>query len=82
LAVSSDLKSWKSLAVHEPMFISRHASRSLRYMDAQLMGNEACIFYEFARPDGAHDLRLAKVKLDAMPFAKINGSATKASPPM
>jgi hypothetical protein len=70
LAASSDLRNWKSLTVGEPIFTSPHGSGSLRYMDVQIMGEEACLFYEFARPDGAHDLRLTKVKLDAMPFAQ------------
>lgn len=70
LAVSEDLRSWKSLTPQEPLFTSPHTSGSLRYVDAQLIGEEAFLFYEFARPDGAHDLRLAKVKLDALPFAQ------------
>jgi hypothetical protein len=69
LAISSDLRAWKSLTPGNPIITSPHASGSLRYMDAQPMGEEICLFYEFARPDGAHDLRLAKVKLEMMPFA-------------
>jgi hypothetical protein len=65
LAVSSDLRSWNSLTPRGPMFTSPHASRSLRYVDAQLMGQEACLFYEFARPDGAHDLRRIKTNLSS-----------------
>ena len=80
LAVSSDLRTWKSLAVREPMFTSPHGSGSLRYMDAQIIGEEVCLFYEFARPDGAHDLRLATVKLDALPFPQGGASRTNPSP--
>jgi len=68
LAVSSDLRHWKSLTLAGPLFTSPHASGSLRYLDAQLVDGQACLFYEFARPDGAHDLRLAFVTLESLPF--------------
>jgi hypothetical protein len=58
LAVSSDLMTWTSLTEAAPAFTSPHGSGSLRYMDAQADGDKTRLFYEFARPDGAHDLRL------------------------
>jgi hypothetical protein len=58
LAFSPDLKSWKTLNPEGPAHVSPHASHSLRYIDAQLQGEKIFLFYEFARPDGAHDLRL------------------------
>jgi hypothetical protein len=68
LAVSTDLRRWTSLTPNGPMFTSPHASGSLRYLDAQMDGSGVCLFYEFARPDGAHDLRLAKAPFDSLPF--------------
>jgi hypothetical protein len=60
LAVSSDLRQWTSLTLSGPKFISPYASTSLRYLDAQPNGKDVCLFYEFARQDGAHDLRLLR----------------------
>ncbi len=58
LALSSDLHHWEALTSEGPRLISPHASGSLRYLDAQIQANGAFVFYECARPDGAHDLRL------------------------
>jgi hypothetical protein len=71
LAVSSDLKSWNTLTPDAPRFTSLHASGSLRYMDAQVVGDEVFLFYEFARPDGAHDLRLVRCNVGELPFAGV-----------
>jgi hypothetical protein len=68
LAVSSDLKSWRSLTPENPSLTSPHTSHSLRYMDALVIDQDVCLFYEFARPDGAHDLRLFKTKLESITF--------------
>jgi hypothetical protein len=68
LAVSYDLKSWKSITKVGPAYTSPHASNSLRYIDAQSMGGVFHIFYEFAREDGAHDLRV--VEVNDLPFAE------------
>lgn len=69
LAESSNLRSWQSLSSEAPLVVSPHASGSLRYVDAQWFGGTAYLFYEFARPDGAHDLRLAMLSGEAMPFS-------------
>ncbi|HSU53211.1 MAG TPA: hypothetical protein VLT36_04045 [Candidatus Dormibacteraeota bacterium] len=66
LAVSSDLRNWKSLTPDAPFLTSPHSSTSLRYLDAQLIGNSAHLFYEFARPDAAHDLRLITTDLASL----------------
>lgn len=58
IAMSLNLRHWRSLSPKGPAYISPHGSHSLRYIDAQNNGNRACIFYECARADGAHDLRL------------------------
>ncbi len=67
LAVSTDLRHWQSLTPDSPRFTSSHQSGSLRYVDAQVLGQEAWLFYEFARPDGAHDLRLTHTSLQSLP---------------
>jgi hypothetical protein len=66
LAVSSDLRQWNSITPNGPIFTSPHASTSLRYLDAQPHGADVRLFYEFARGDGAHDLRLFKTTPDAL----------------
>jgi len=66
IAVSTDFKNWKTATPKNPIYTSPYASTSLRYIDAQIVGEEIFIFYEFARPNGAHDLRL--VKVDKLPF--------------
>ncbi|MSU51136.1 MAG: hypothetical protein EXS37_18955 [Opitutus sp.] len=58
LAVSEDLRNWQSLSPTGPRFTSPHASTSLRYLDAKYAEGKWHLFYEFARPDGAHDLRV------------------------
>lgn len=58
LAVSSDLRHWQSRSPNGPAFTSPYASTSLRYIDAKFAKGKWHLFYEFARPDGAHDLRL------------------------
>lgn len=68
-AVSSDLRRWESLTPAAPLLTSPHGSGSLRYVDAQVLGDKIGLFYEFARPDGAHDLRLATLPLAAWPSA-------------
>jgi hypothetical protein len=68
MAVSSDLRQWQSLTPAGPRFTSAHVTGSLRYMDAQITGGQALLFYEFARADGAHDLRLAITKSELLPF--------------
>lgn len=59
LAVSTNLRDWRTLSPEGPAFTSPHASRSLRYVDAKFAQGRWHLFYEFARPDGAHELRLA-----------------------
>jgi hypothetical protein len=68
LAVSTDLRSWKSLTTSGPLWTSPSASKSLRYIDAQIVGEKVCLFYEFARLDGSHDLRMMQVAMEDLPF--------------
>ncbi|HEY5915114.1 MAG TPA: hypothetical protein VJA21_31360 [Verrucomicrobiae bacterium] len=67
LTTSPDLRQWQVLTPEGPRLTSPHSSSSLRYLDAQLIGGRLLLFYEFARPDGAHDLRLCIAKPDVLP---------------
>lgn len=66
LAVSSDLRLWETLTVAGPALTSPHASGSLRYVDAVATDDGVWAFYEFARADGAHDLRVARMDVDQL----------------
>ncbi len=67
-AVSDDLKSWKSLSPDGPDWLSPFASTSIRYVEAQKANGKWHVFYEFAREDGAHNMRLIVVDEAALPF--------------
>ncbi len=73
LAVSSDLRRWQSLTTSGPLLTSPHSSGCLRYIDAQSAavgknGDSGMLsaFYEFARQDSAHDLRLAIISAESL----------------
>lgn len=61
LAVSSDLLDWRRVSANEPWLASPHASGSLRYLDALELEGELWLYYEYARPDSAHELRLNRI---------------------
>jgi hypothetical protein len=64
LATSTDLTSWRRLTPsHRPWVRSAHASGSVRYVDVVPLGDRVHYFYEYARPDRAHELRHAAVTL-------------------
>lgn len=83
LAISDDLKTWRTLTPHEPALMSPNGSGSLRYIDAQETGRGLAVFYEFAREDGAHDMRLARLAgnqfMDAIAGGKTRGGLRDAS---
>ncbi len=58
LAVSDDLQTWRSVSPTGPAFTSPFTSTSLRYLDVKYVAGKWHLFYEFARKDGAHDLRM------------------------
>ncbi|MDA7497149.1 hypothetical protein N8494_00370 [bacterium] len=62
IAVSSDLKTWHRVSVDGPAITSPHGTGSLRYMDPLEMPGETRYYYEYARADGAHEIRLNIVK--------------------
>jgi hypothetical protein len=62
LAITFDLKTYHSLSPQSPALVSPHATRSLRYVDVLPVGHELFYYYELARPDGAHELRVSVVE--------------------
>ena len=66
LAISTGLRSWETLTAPRPALTSPHGSGSLRYLDAVATGDGVVAFFEFARPDGAHDLRVARMEIDRL----------------
>ena len=65
LAVTLDLKHFHRVSVAKPFATSPHGSGSLRYLDAVSVGREVYAYYEYARPDGSHELRLSRLHLEA-----------------
>ncbi|TDE11238.1 hypothetical protein E1269_10055 [Jiangella asiatica] len=61
LAVSADLASWTSITPDQPWRTSPHSSGSVRYGDIVEVDGTWFVYFEYARPDGAHELRLARV---------------------
>jgi hypothetical protein len=66
LAASDDLRTWASLTPERPAFTSPHASTSLRYLEAKRSGTQWNLFYEFAGPDGSHDMRVISCEPSAL----------------
>ena len=64
VAVSPDLRRWERVSPEAPWLVSPHATGSLRYLDAIPLDGEWWLYYEYARADGSHELRLSRV-----PFA-------------
>jgi hypothetical protein len=63
LVVSRDLRAWTRLTPAGPALTAPHGSGSVRYVDAVRTGDALVCYYEYARPDGAHELRRAAVAL-------------------
>jgi hypothetical protein len=64
LAISWDLRRFASLTPFGPWTTSGGGSGSVRYVDALHLGDRVHYYYEFARADGSHELRLNVVPLD------------------
>jgi hypothetical protein len=60
VAVSVDLKRFHKLSDDAPLLVSPEASGALRYMDAALVGDEVLYYYEYAKADGAHEIRMSR----------------------
>jgi hypothetical protein len=62
LAESPDLHAWTSASAEGPWLVSPHATGSLRYPDVLDRDDEWWIYYEYAREDGSHELRLNRIR--------------------
>ncbi|MGQ9730793.1 MAG: hypothetical protein ACUVX8_05900 [Candidatus Zipacnadales bacterium] len=61
LAVSTDLRHFTSITPQGPWVHSGGGSGSVRYVDALDLGDRIHYYYECAREDGSHDLRVTVV---------------------
>ena len=59
VALSGDLLAWRSLSPDGPALVSPHGSGSLRYADTVADDVERFFYFEAARPDGSHELRVS-----------------------
>lgn len=66
LAVSTDLRTWRSLSPDGPAFVGPWATGSIRYVEAKRGRGDWQLFYEIARQDGAHDLRRVACTADEL----------------
>jgi len=62
LAQSWDLRHFHRLSTGGPSLISPHGSGSLRYLDAVVLDDATYYYYEYARADGSHELRMNRVE--------------------
>lgn len=66
VAVSADLMRFRSLTPAEPAIVSPDGSGSLRYVDVVQVGRTRWYYYEAARADGSHELRVSIVPSTAI----------------
>jgi len=64
LATTFDLRTYYSLSPESATLRSPDGSGSLRYIDVLPVGHELFYYYELARPDGSHELRVSVVERD------------------
>jgi len=62
IAQTFDLRTFYSLTPDHPALFSRHATGCLRFVDVVQVGRELFYYYEIARADGAHELRVSVVE--------------------
>ena len=62
LVQTVDLRHFYRLSATGPSLVSPHGRGSLRYIDAIQVEDEVWFYYEYARPDGSHELRLNRVQ--------------------
>jgi hypothetical protein len=65
LATSVDGRSWRRESTDRPWLSGPGPSGSIRYVDVVVREGAWWIYHEMTRPDGAHELRLARVPAPA-----------------
>ena len=60
LAYSFDLRRFRRVTHDGPLMVQPNASGALRYFDVVQTTDATFFYYETARPDGSHDLRVFK----------------------
>jgi len=58
LAMTFDLLNFQHVSETNPILVSPHSSGSLRYMDVIRVKGKIYFYYEYARRDGSHELRM------------------------
>ena len=61
ICVSTDLRSWERITKSGPFVLSPHAQRTIRYIEVVQREDALYYYYEYARPDGSHELRANRV---------------------
>lgn len=60
------MENWQCPSSDAPISVSPHSSNPLDYLDAHIIENQAYLYYELARPDGAHELRAIRTSSHAI----------------
>ena len=63
LAITWDLRQYVRLTPDAPALTSPYGSGSLRYLDAVAGPDGLYCYYEYARPDGSHELRVSVLRV-------------------
>lgn len=61
LAFSSDLREFQRVTRNGPLFQAPETKGALRYFDVLALPDVTYFYYEMARPDGSHDLRVHRM---------------------
>lgn len=61
LALTSDFRYFQRVSYMESLLRSPYASGSLRYLDVVQVKKSFYFYYEYAREDGSHELRVSQV---------------------
>lgn len=61
MALTSDFRYFQRVSYMEPLLWSPYASGSLRYLDVVQVKKSLCFYYEYAREDGSHELRVNQI---------------------
>jgi hypothetical protein len=66
IATSPDGRSWERASVDGPWLLGPGRTGSVRYVDIVVRADAWWIYHEVTRPDGAHELRVARVPAPAI----------------